>query len=71
MNSDFHDYNMRTSGNLHRNHHRLTRSLNSITHIGLRMYNKLSDQTREVNNIKFNKDVKQTLSTHVPFSYKS
>ena len=67
INLDFHDYSTITSRNLCLHHHMLIRSLNCISHIGLKMCNKPPYQTREVNNIKFKKEVQQTSLAHMLF----
>ena len=67
-NSDYHNYNTRTSSNIHLNYHRLTRSLNSLSHTGVTLYNKLPNEIKIYHNIKFKKVVKHILLTHMPFT---
>ena len=59
-NSDYHKYDTRTSCNIHLNYHRLTRSLNSISHQGWTLYNKLPHYIKEYNNRLFKKEVKKS-----------
>lgn len=66
-NSTYHEYNTRTSQNIHLNYHRLTRSLNSISHRGSNLYNKLPQKFKELNIRKLKKEVKNVLLTHMPF----
>ena len=64
-NSDYHKYGTRTSCNIHLNYHRLTRSLNSISHQGCTLYNKLPHYIKEYNNRLFKKEVKKKLYLNI------
>ena len=67
-NSDYHKYDTRTSCNIHLNYHRLTRSLNSLSHKGCTLYNKLPQHIKKYNNKLFKKEVKKILLTNLPLS---
>ena len=67
-NSDYHKYDTRTSCNIHLNYHRLTRSLNSLSHKVCTLYNKLPQHTKKYNNKLFKKEVKKILLTNLPLS---
>ena len=68
MNSDFHEYNTRSANDIHLNYHRLTRSLNSVSHKGTSLYNKLPDEIKKLDQKKFKKIVRHILLTHMPLS---
>lgn len=68
INSDYHNYSTRTCNNLHFNHHRLSKSLNSLSHTGIRLYNKLPVETKALNYARFKKSVKHILLFHMPFT---
>ena len=70
MNSDFHEYNTRNSSNIHLNFHRLTRSLNSISHQGSNLYNHLPHNIKNFKIRKFKHAVKHILLTHMSISVK-
>ena len=67
-NLDYHEHNTRISKNIHLNYHRLTRSLCSISHTGSKLYNKLPQHIKGQNKKVFQKEVKNILLTHMPFS---
>mgnify|MGYP000067681235 CR=1 FL=1 len=60
-NAEFHCHNTRTSKNLHLNQHRLKKSINSLSHKGLLLYNKLPDYFQELNTNQFKRKVKNLL----------
>ena len=66
INSDFHEYNTRTSNNVHLSSHRLTRSLNSISHKGSNLFNHLPHSIKHLKNKQFKHSVKQILLKHMP-----
>ena len=63
-NSDIHSYHTRTSNNLHVNRHRITKSLLSISHMGIIMYNKLPPHFKKLNPSLFKKTIKRLLLKH-------
>lgn len=67
-NSDYHNYNTRHSTNIHMNYHRLTRSLHSLSHTGVNLYNKLPNAIKSFNNKRFKKSVINILLRHMPYT---
>lgn len=65
-NSFYHEYSTRTSRNIHLNYHRLTRSINSLSHRGSNLYNKLPQNIKDLNMRKLKKEVKNILLKHLP-----
>lgn len=67
-NSNYHDHNTRTSDKIHLNCHRLTKTLNSLSHRGTILYNHLPQCIKTLSNKKFKKEVKFILLTHMPMN---
>ena len=60
--------NTRAARNIHINYHRLTRSLNSVSHQGFKLYNKLPKEIKVLDQRKFKNKVKHVLLSNLPFS---
>ena len=67
-NCDYHEHNTRAARNIHINYHRLTRSLNSVSHQGFKLYNKLPKEIKILDQRKFKNKVKHVLLSNLPFS---
>lgn len=67
-NNQFHNYDTRISTHIHLNHHRTTRSLHSIAHRGVILYNKLPQDVKSLNLPSFKKRVKCLLLKHLFYS---
>lgn len=58
INSGLHAHNTRISQQLHITQHRTTKSLNSISHKGIILYNKLPQSLKGLNLLSFKRQVK-------------
>lgn len=68
QNDTLHTHNTRIAGNLHLTHHNTNKSINSISHKGIIMYNHLPNYIKPLNPILFKKKVKNMLMHHKYFS---